>query len=155
MDPVSIMMITNASLAIARSLIHTIKELYEIAEAYETAALGIRTVATQCNSFRIAIERINKWLPTQTGNNRSDLDEDFWQALQSNLDTGALVIEDLDKRIQGLKKSPSKFRTRTKYLWNNVVISDLQSQIQGLMSALGLLIHVIDLCVYCFELGSC
>lgn len=144
-DPLSILMMVNASLGIARSLVHTIKELYEIAEAYETAALGIRTVATQCNSFRIAIERIHKWLLTQSENNRNDIDEDFWQALKSNLDTGAMVIEDLDRRIEGLKKSPAKFWTRTKYLWNGVVISELQGQIQGLMSAVSLLIHVIDL----------
>ncbi|KAK5085523.1 hypothetical protein LTR05_004808 [Lithohypha guttulata] len=144
-DPLSVLVMVNASMGIARSLIHTIKELYEIAEQYETAALGIRTVATQCTSFRIAIERIHKWLVKQSEENRHDLDEDFWQALKSNLDTGNMVIKDLNRRIHSFRKSPAKFWTRTKYLWNHVVISELQSQIQGLMSALGLLINVIDL----------
>lgn len=148
MDPVSILALTNASFAIARSLVHTVKELYELAEAYETAALGIRTVATQCNSFRIAIQRINTWLTKQSEATRSNLDDDFWQALSDNLETGQLVLEDLEKRISGLKKTPSKFRTRTKFLWNSVVISELQSQIQGLMSAVSILIQVIDMWVY-------
>lgn len=145
MEPVSIVMMVNASLGIARSLVHTINELYELAESYETAALGIRTVATQCSSFKIAIERIHKWLQGQQNDPRSDLDNDFWDALKQNLDTGGMVIDDLNRRIDAYKKTPSKFWTRTKYLWNHGVISELQSQIQGLMSALGLLIHVIDL----------
>lgn len=145
MDPVTILMMTNASIAIARSLVHTVKELYEIAEAYETAALGIRTVATQCDSFRIAIHRIGKWLQKQNGESSYDLDEDFWQALQGNIETGKLVVEDLEKRIQGMKKNPAKFWVRTKYLWNGVVISELQSQIQGLMAAVSLLLRVIDM----------
>lgn len=145
MDPVSVLVLTNASLGIARSLAHTVKDLYELAEAYETAALGIRTVATQCSSFRIAVERINKWLVTQNENSKESLDEDFWQALSDNLDTARLVIDDLEKRIKGLKKSPAKFWTRTKYLWNSVVISELQSQIQGLILAVSILIQVIDM----------
>lgn len=145
MEAVAILAITNASFGIARSLVHTIKELYELAEAYETAALGIRTVATQCNSFRIAVERINKWLVQQDEDSRHDLDEDFWQALSGNLDTAQAVIDDLEKRIQGLKKNPAKFWIRTKYLWNGVIIAELQSQIQGLMSAVSLLIQVIDI----------
>lgn len=145
MDPVSVLAITNASLGIARSLVHTIQELYELAEAYETAALGIRTVATQCDSFRIAINRINKWLVNQNESSKDNLDEDFWNALSRNLETGRLVIDDLNARIQGLKKNPAKFWTRTKYLWNHAIISELQSQIQGLMSAVSLLIGVIDL----------
>jgi len=145
MEPVTILMMTNASIVIARSLVHTVKELYEIAEAYETAALGIRTVATQCDSFRIAIQRINKWLQKQNGESSYDLDEDFWQALQGNIETGRLVVEDLEKRIQGMKKNPAKFWVRTKYLWNGVVISELQSQIQGLMAAVSLLLRVIDM----------
>lgn len=148
MDPVSIVMLTNASFAIARSLVHTIKELYEIAEAYETAALGIRTVATQCNSFRVAIQRINSWLTTQDESSRYNLDEDFWQALADNLETGRLVLDDLEKRIAGLKKDSAKFWIRTKYLWNSVVISELQSQIQGLMSAVSILVQVIDMWVF-------
>lgn len=145
MDPVSILAITNASLGIARSLVHTIQELYELAEAYETAALGIKTVATQCDSFRIAINRINKWLVKQNEDSRHDLDDDFWDALSRNLETGRLVIDDLNVRIQGLKKNPAKFWTRTKYLWNHAIISELQTQIQGLMSALSLLVQVIDM----------
>src|SRR4051794_32160360 len=100
MEPVTVLAMTNASMGIARSLVHTIKELYELAEAYETAALGIRTVATQCNSFRIAVERINKWLEKQNEHSRHDLDDDFWLALAGNLDTAKLVLEDLEKRIQ-------------------------------------------------------
>lgn len=147
MDPVSVIALTNASLGIARSLVHTVKDLYELAEAYETAALGIRTVATQCNSFRIAVQRINTWLNTQNESTRHNLDDDFWQALADNLETGRLVLEDLEKRIKGLKKNPAKFWTRTKYLWNSVVISELQSQIQGLMAAVSILIQVIDMWV--------
>ena len=147
MDPVSIVMITNASFAIARSLVHTIKELYELAEQFETAALGIRTVATQCDSFRIAIQRVNKWLQRQNADSKDDLDKDFWQALQGNIETGRLVLEDLEKRIQGLKKNPAKFWIRTKYLWNGVVIAELQSQIQGLMAAMSILLQVIDMWV--------
>lgn len=147
MDPVSIVMLTNASLGIARSLAHTVKELYELAEAYETAALGIRTVATQCNSFRIAIQRISNWLTTQDETSRHNLDDDFWQALADNLETGRLVLDDLEKRIKGLKKDSAKFWTRTKYLWNSVVIGELQSQIQGLMSAVSILVQVIDMWV--------
>lgn len=145
MEPVSIVMMVNASLGIARSLVHTINELYELAEAYETAAVGIRTVATQCSSFKIAIDRIHKWLQGQQNHSRSDLDDDFWGALKQNLDTGGMVIDDLNRRIEAYKKTPAKFWTRTKYLWNHGIISELQSQIQGLMSALGLLIQVIDL----------
>ena len=144
MDPITVLAITNASLGIARSLVHTIKELYELAEAYETAALGIRTVATQCDSFRIAIQRINKWLQKQNGNS-NDLDEDFWNALQGNIETGRLVLEDLEKRISGLKKNSAKFWTRTKYLWNGVIIGELQSQIQGLIAAMSILLQVIDM----------
>lgn len=144
-EPLSTLMLINASLGIARSLVHTIQELYELAEQYETAALGIRTVATQCNTFRIAIQRINDWLTKQDETTRQNLDEDFWQALADNLDTGKLVIEDLEKRIKGLKKDAAKFWTRTKYLWNSTVIAELQSQIQGLMSALGILIQVIEM----------
>lgn len=144
-DPLTILMFTNASLGIARSLVHTIKELYELAEAYETAALGIRTVATQCNSFRIAVQRISKWLQTQTEESKHDLDDDFWSALHENLETARMVMDDLDKRIAGLKKTPAKFWTRTKYLWNGVVISELQTQIGGLMSAVSILIQVIDM----------
>lgn len=144
-DPVTILAITNASFAIARSLVHTIKELYELAEAYETAALGIKTVATQCTSYRIAIERINKWLTKQNEDSRHDVDDDFWQALAANTDTGRLVLEDLEKRISGMRKSPARFWIRTKFLWNGVVIAELQTQIQGLMSALRMLISVIDL----------
>jgi len=143
MDPVSVLAITNASLGIARSLVHTVKELYELAEAYETAALGIRTVATQCDSFRIAIQRINKWLQKQNG--QDDLDEDFWSALQGNIETGRLVLEDLEKRISGLKKNSAKFWIRTKYLWNGVIIGELQSQIQGLIAAMSILLQVIDM----------
>lgn len=145
MEPVSIVMMANASFAIARSLVHTIKELYEIAEAYETAALGIRTVATQCDSFRIAIQRINKWLEKQNEDSKHDLDEDFWRALQGNIETARLVLEDLEKRIQGLRKNSAKFWIRTKYLWNGVVIAELQSQIQGLMAAVSILLQVIDM----------
>lgn len=145
MDPVSILAITNASFAIARSLVHTIKELYELAEAYETAALGIRTVATQCNSFRIAIQRINTWLQKQNENSKDGLDEDFWHGLQGNIETARLVLEDLEKRISGLKKNPAKFWIRTKYLWNGVVIAELQSQIQGLIAAMSILLQVIDM----------
>lgn len=145
MDPVSIVVLTNASLGIARSLVHTINELYELAEQYETAALGIRTVATQCNSFRVAIQRISTWLTKQDEASRHNLDADFWQALADNLETGTLVIDDLEKRIKGLKKDSAKFWTRTKYLWNSGVISELQSQIQGLMSAVSILIQVIEM----------
>lgn len=144
-DPVSILMAVNASLGIARSLVHTIKELYELAEQYETAALAIRTLATQCNTFRVAIQRISKWLATQDETSRQDLDEDFWQALVQNLDTGALVISDIEKRIRGLKKDSAKFWIRTKYLWNSVVIGELQSQMQGLMSAVSILVQVIEM----------
>lgn len=145
MDPVTILAITNASLGIARSMVHTIKELYELAEAYETAALGIRTVATQCNSFRIAVQRMSKWLTTQNETTKHDLDEDFWNALQENLQTATMVMDDLEKRIAGFKKTPAKFWTRTKFLWNGVVISELQTQIGGLMSAMSILIQVIDM----------
>lgn len=137
--------LTNASLGIARSLVLVVKELYEIAEAYETAATGIRTIASQCSSFQIAVDRIRKWLEKQDENSRHDLDEDFWQALKDNLDTATLVIDGIKERIKGLTKSSTKFWTRTKYLWNHSVISELQSQIQALMSALSMLIHVIDL----------
>lgn len=144
-DPVSVMMLVNASFGITRSLVHTIKDLYELAEAYETAALGIRTVATQCNSFRIAVQRISKWLETQDEDTRQNLDEDFWQALAQNLDTAKMVMDDLDKRIVNLKKTPSKLWTRTKYLWNSVVISELQTQIGSLMNAVSILLQVIDM----------
>lgn len=147
MEPATILALTNASLGIARSLVHTVKELYELAEAYETAALGIRTVATQCNSFRVAIQRIHTWLKSQDESSRYNLDEDFWQALNDNLETGKLVLDDLERRISGLKKDSAKFWTRTKYLWNSVVISELQSQIQGLMAAVSILVQVIDMLV--------
>lgn len=145
MEPVSIVALTNASFGIARSLVHTVKELYELAEAYETAALGIRTVATQCNSFRVAIQRIHSWLMKQDESSRYDLDQDFWQALADNLETGRLVLDDLERRVMGYKKDAAKFWVRTKYLWNSVVISELQSQIQGLMSAVSILVQVIDM----------
>ena len=147
MDPVSILAITNASIGITRSLVLVVKELYEIAESYETAATGIRTIASQCTSFQIAVDRIRKWLEKQSETSRHDLDEDFWHALKDNLDTSNLVIGDIQNRIKGWSKSSTKFWTRTKYLWNHSVISELQSQIQALISALSILIHVIDLCV--------
>lgn len=143
MEPVTILALTNASFAIARSLLHTTKELFELAEAYKTAALGIQTVATQCDSFRIAIQRVNAWLVKQNENAKHD--EEFLEALKENMIISRLVLEDLEKRIQGSKKYPVKFRSRTKYLWNGVVIAELQSQIQGLMAAMSILLQVIDM----------
>jgi len=145
MEPITILALTNASFAIARSLFHTTKELFELAEAYKTAALGIQTVATQCDSFRIAIQRVNAWLVKQNENAKHDLEEEFLEALKENMVISRLVLEDLEERIQGSKKYPVKFRSRTKYLWNGVVIAELQSQIQGLMAAMSILLQVIDM----------
>ena len=144
-DPVSIAGLAMQAFTLTKDLWEMGQLIEKVTQNYKTAASGIRAIASQCSSYRIAVIRISKWLSRQNESTKAGLEDDFWRALLENLQSGAEVIMFIEKEIVDLKNKALGRRNKAKYVWNVDGIAIYQNQLSGLMSALAMLIQVIDM----------
>ncbi|ORY08788.1 hypothetical protein BCR34DRAFT_388378 [Clohesyomyces aquaticus] len=145
MDPASVFSIVGAAGSLALNCGKVIHTLYDLAERYKDAEVAILSIIQECRTIELAWSRIERWVAT--GLDDYEDYEQLGDRLQLSLYHGQLVIAELEKDLFAIQKTPqySRFRRRTKIVWNGSVLQAHQDRIRGQVCAMMLLLEVIQL----------
>ena len=147
MDPVSILSIVTATSNLVCKCGSVIQTLHDLAHRYKQAEVSILSIIQECQTIELAWSRIEQW--AENGLNDYEDYDQLSNRLQNSLYSGQLVMAELEKDLFAIQEAPqhSRFRRKTKIIWNERLLHDHQDRIRGQVCAMMLLLEVIHLLV--------
>ena len=146
MDPTTVISIMSGSLGLAVKVGTVVNDLYKLSMRFKYAQLTLESIASECEMVQAAWEGIEAWAkkqPTEPDEGRQRL----LDRLSKSLLFGTMVFGKLEEDLKEFLAEPQNlgFFRRTKLVWNEDCFAQHQNRIRGQVTALTLLLQVIDL----------
>ncbi|KAH7379227.1 hypothetical protein DE146DRAFT_308450 [Phaeosphaeria sp. MPI-PUGE-AT-0046c] len=143
MDPASIIGLVAACSSLTKQCASVVKALHGLIETYKSAELIILAVATECETIQFAWCRIETWAQEQL--HHVDDFEEVEARLQKSIYCGELVMSALEEELLNITSRSGSFGRGSGLTWNNSVLNEHQHRIRGQVTALQLLLQVLNL----------
>lgn len=144
MEPISAISLISSCASLTKTCISVSKTLSDLADKYKHAELSILSLAEECNTIQLAWARIERWA-SQNLDNLDDFGE-LKERLPKSIYTGNLVMSALAEDLKNLQSSTGTgLRRKTRLVWNDTAMRDHQHRLRGQVTALTLLLGVLQL----------
>ena len=151
-DPLSVLSIVEGSLGLIIQCGSVLRNLSEIAGKFKQARLTLMSMTEEIETIKLAWQKIREWSEASSKNledatAQSVHDHSIMERLNRSLDCCALVMTALenDLSVYMTKARINNFRLRSKFVWNEKALQDHQQRIRGQVSAMNLLLQVLQL----------
>jgi hypothetical protein len=143
MDPASIVGLVAACSSLTKQCASVVDTLHSLVETYKHAELAILSIAEECGTIQFAWRRIAEWA---NGNlHQVDDFEELGERLQRSIYCGELVMSALEAEIMAITSKTSSLMRRIGVVRNSSVFIEHQTRLRGQVTALQLLIQVLNL----------
>lgn len=143
MDPASIVGLVSACSNLVKTCGGVVETLYTLVETYKDAELSILSIIEECETVRFAWSRLEEW--AESSARHIDSYEELLRRLQRSIYTGQLIMAALEEDLNNTIPKTGTFRRRAGLIWNEAIFQAHQSRIRGQVSALQLLVQVINM----------
>lgn len=145
MDPVSIISLVEACSGLYLSLGKVIGVLTNLATTYKQVALSIKSLSNECKTIKVAIERLQNWIESQTEG--TNVSAEVWEQLRESLDHGEVVVNALEEELKPLGNTGllNGFRRKSKATWFLQALKMHEDRIRGQVGGLTLLLQIVNL----------
>jgi hypothetical protein len=143
MDPASVVGLVAACCSLTKQCASVVTTLHGLIETYKHAELAILSIAEECSTIQFAWRKIAEWAD---GNlHRVDDFEELGERLQRSIYCGELVMSALEEDIMAVTSNSSNFKRRIGVVWNKSIFVEHQTRLRGQVTALQLLIQILNL----------
>ena len=153
MDPFTITSVVSAALTLAVQSGKIALALKNLAERYSSSEVKILAMKQQCDTLKLAWDRIKKWC--EFHEDSAFPDQLLLRRLSEDLEFGAMIMSTLERDVSFFVQAPrSAFWQRTKIVWNEDLFQDHQCRLDRHVISTMLLLQTTQLYVYCHPLLS-
>lgn len=144
-DPVTILSIVNGSVGLALKIGTVIQTLYDISQKFKQAQPTILSAAAECETIQTAWTAIERWAQSQPDG--GSVESGLLERLSKSLQMGNMVISAFEDDILAWNRKSTNpgFLSRSKIVWEEATFSQHQFRIRGQVTAMTLLLQVINL----------
>lgn len=141
-DPATALSIANASFGLVIKCAKVAQDLHELAAKFKHAELDILAAVDDCETIRLAWQRIAKWCEHWANPNAEVL-----ARLQQSLKVGDMVMSAMESDLTAFmnQSKPVGIRKRTRLVWNERLLRSHQERVRVQVTTMNLLMTVIQL----------
>ena len=144
MDPISIAGIVQSSLGLGLQLGNAARCIGDVAGKYKNAELTIKSLAQNLGILQLTWTQIGHWLEA-CAEDESLYDHDLVKRVTGFLETGALVMEALEKDLLTYDIGNLNFAQRSRLIWTENTMQGHQIRIRDQTLTMSLFLQVVKL----------
>ncbi|CAJ2505259.1 Uu.00g126530.m01.CDS01 [Anthostomella pinea] len=144
MDPASIIGLTGSCLRLLTKVVLTSRQLNDVVKAIKNADKTIVHLAAQLQLLEAVLSQLECWLKQ-----RQDMAPKLAQTLRKSLAASAIILEDINKHLQGVKpksgEDSTTFGRKILLKWNQTELEEHGRMISDQFQAYALLVSIVNL----------
>ena len=138
-DPLTVTSIITAAVGLVIQCGKIAQGLNTLAEKYKSSEVKIRGMRHQCETLKLAWDRIKTWCELHGESDFSDTL--LIQRLTEDLELGMVIMSALEKDMSSFLIAPRPiFWQRTRFVWNEQLFQNHQSRIDQHVTSMQLLL---------------
>ena len=138
-DPLTVASIISAAVGLVFQCGKISQDLKTLAGKYKSSEVEIKGMRHQCETLKLAWDRIKAWCELHGESDLSDVL--LIQRLTEDLDLGRVIMSALEKDMSSFLQEPRPlFWQRTKFVWNEKLFQNHQSRIDRHVASMKLLL---------------